>query len=1657
MTKNENHRAEVLYDVLLPWVVGEGVDSLDALPPTTTTTTTTTYSSSSSSSSSSATAAAAAVAPASSPPRGTLLLTRAMLASAQDRHAEWRTPARSGTSTFGSAVEALRYALACSGVSPPLLKQFSYALRDRFLRKATSQLLGLARQSLERDQERAADSARDSAEGVAPLTAAAAASASSSASSSGSNSTAVNSASSASGDERAPIRGDTPLGAAVLEAMEHAQLEPEDPPAAPTEEEGGEGSTSVGGDLGAVLDLLRSGSDASQLRVYDKARRLVPRASLPADTVVALYFSASWCGPCRSFTPRLVQMYTILRSIGHRFEVVFVSNDRAQQGFEQYWAEMPWLAVPFEDSRRRQQLGQLFGVRGIPTLVLFGADGRLITKEGVELVSKDPRGEQYPWRAPGGQAEAEPEDNTDENGDPLPPELPPRIGLSPVDRRLLRIACEQFALNTVKESAAGRLPGAQVARAHTLIECVQRVCARFPSSDERELEADGRVRLPAPFASAARQLVASRAYDGFHLVAGEGADRYAGARSRPDAPRLANLLDVPERVSSLSEAVAALVKCASVCEDLLARARDSSTSARLVLQMHLVALIGDLFTVTLPVPQPVGQAGGEACLWRDGWYDGQVAAAAAQRGSTLRDLQQLILQRVHHLTLLYGDAWQAVELPTRPAEAERCVVAAAMLAVFDAVARTMVPGQVLLLSEMLHEDGGYALSTGLCQSNRDLATVSATLELARPELCMPRDRVLAYFDALQAQCAQRLFRLEQPDGEIEVLKYGSTVMFFRRYLERCGYEWMPRDRMVPEMEALMNWMLSERTPLAQEHPEFGQLRDMVALFKFLATMETREAELLKRRRDPLENVPWRLSFDESGGMGGRYGWMRRGRRVHLVWEPQRFRGQDMTTADVHCTAFGDRLLRWGEGSVVQSPADVVKLLGVEAPTEDDVLHADRLPTFDDTLSREEGEMLFSYLTVSYVRVPLVLNFFASTDRVTYLFNPGLQGLLRAVLFETGAWCDERDRSRTIDMVPVRLTEAQRREAQADLERGVGAASAQLIRPFDQRVLGTSHGLLLNELCCSPEACLRPLMRMLHAIEDLTSSSVYSPDATFILYMVALAVDVETYAQHAAAMLRDSPAANATANLELLNGYRVQLREYLHGVVACTLEAWRVEAESRADMPTASVVHAYLALLWSNVDTELGGEQSLSEEAVVGILGNVAYVRNWHGFGLGQQRSHLILDANLTGLSSPEARLMRFLQAQGVDTRRVTKGSLDQYLSSSSRRRPLFLHIAGRTIRAPTLFKQQDQEAAADGDSVHRSRDDGDSDANDGKRARKQQLIPPANVPEHQLFALLQRHRRRLCAYLDRLQGGALDAVLNRVVRHAMRLREFAYVGWQAEGAGRFLAREAEIKFDAQTAESLWRGHAQKPVPDSMTQFPDFETLFGREAYHCGLVMRQEHRLWVHLIGTNYDLQEWDEPATDDQGVGVPHEPPPPPAERRVCTFFSCGKSLDVDCWLCAACTAHNDTPPTPGCKCNVCGSPRNAPDELAQRQRVRTMPTAMGQRGQQQEEENDEADVDDPFGGGLSRMLRRRRTQMQEPGPPKNQSKPVSCDRVLYNGVMYSRALDPYKPWPVQRERWATDPLSLLLSSIYRPPMDAMKWKLLLPEQKLRSDGRVVG
>ena len=71
--------------------------------------------------------------------------------------------------------------------------------------------------------------------------------------------------------------------------------------------------------------------------------------------VVALYFSAHWCPPCRAFTPQLAEWYKKFKDgeKGSKFDIVFVSSDRDQGSFDEYYNDMPWLALPFAEREKK--------------------------------------------------------------------------------------------------------------------------------------------------------------------------------------------------------------------------------------------------------------------------------------------------------------------------------------------------------------------------------------------------------------------------------------------------------------------------------------------------------------------------------------------------------------------------------------------------------------------------------------------------------------------------------------------------------------------------------------------------------------------------------------------------------------------------------------------------------------------------------------------------------------------------------------------------------------------------------------------------------------------------------------------------------------------------------------------------------------------------------------------------------------------------------------------------------------------------------------------------------------------------------------------------------------------------------------------------------
>ena len=84
------------------------------------------------------------------------------------------------------------------------------------------------------------------------------------------------------------------------------------------------------------------------------------------------YFSMHNCPPCREFTPLLVELYNEHNENAKVMEVVFMSGDQDQNLYNEYFGEMPWLALPFKDPRMKPA-AKHFGVRGLPRLVVLNA------------------------------------------------------------------------------------------------------------------------------------------------------------------------------------------------------------------------------------------------------------------------------------------------------------------------------------------------------------------------------------------------------------------------------------------------------------------------------------------------------------------------------------------------------------------------------------------------------------------------------------------------------------------------------------------------------------------------------------------------------------------------------------------------------------------------------------------------------------------------------------------------------------------------------------------------------------------------------------------------------------------------------------------------------------------------------------------------------------------------------------------------------------------------------------------------------------------------------------------------------------------------------------------------------------------------------------
>lgn len=81
-----------------------------------------------------------------------------------------------------------------------------------------------------------------------------------------------------------------------------------------------------------------------------------------------------------------MKAYNEIKEKDNAFEIIFISSDRDQSSFDEFFAGMPWLALPFGD-KRKSFLARKFKIQGIPAAVAIGPNGRTVTKEARQLIT----------------------------------------------------------------------------------------------------------------------------------------------------------------------------------------------------------------------------------------------------------------------------------------------------------------------------------------------------------------------------------------------------------------------------------------------------------------------------------------------------------------------------------------------------------------------------------------------------------------------------------------------------------------------------------------------------------------------------------------------------------------------------------------------------------------------------------------------------------------------------------------------------------------------------------------------------------------------------------------------------------------------------------------------------------------------------------------------------------------------------------------------------------------------------------------------------------------------------------------------------------------------------------------------------------------------
>lgn len=281
------------------------------------------------------------------------------------------------------------------------------------------------------------------------------------------------------------------------------------------------------------------------------------------------------------------------------------------------------------------------------------------------------------------------------------------------------------------------------------------------------------------------------------------------------------------------------------------------------------------------------------------------------------------------------------------------------------------------------------------------------------------------------------------------------------------------------------------------------------------------------------------------------------------------------------------------------------------------------------MSQSSSEIFLSYLTVPYLRIPLVLNFFAKPEHISALGILDIQSIIDSVIFEPGQWHPPTEK-----ILP------------------------SSIPANDRTFLATPLGLLCNELKMSPHASIKPLTDLLEYAIDLDPGCYTEETGFMILYVIRLIIRIEgfilffiKYHQWDKNKVSKSRWEGFVRGLEstdehiqLMIEKQNELRDIINEQIFPMLERWKEHAIKIDDMPTACILYAHLAYLFLHTTKE-----EFTPEIVITLISSQIFLNSHYQFhsenDTGKKVKRTSKGLQSIGLGIPDTEMFDLFQKQ----------------------------------------------------------------------------------------------------------------------------------------------------------------------------------------------------------------------------------------------------------------------------------------------------------------------------------------------------------------------------------------------------------------------------